>query len=433
MSKSPSSSSKAAPDGASQAAGPQVEVIRALRLGWLASEVYGLVRHGALTYAPHRLATDKRTGRLSVSDRDLKDDVLRLDLNLRAMLELAELLAVVDPAKEDAPLPALSRRLSDFLARPREVQPPALGEVHAGLEAWSMQAWALLLARNELAARAFSYGASIGDTFWFMRRPNTAQPAESERETWEGLLRPARLTEQSERIGELEAHLSPYVALTLKHGLLRWGVAGQLRRYARGGAGAGNRPVLQPDIERKLFSALSSQTRIWRSIILGERTPESYLELRDLSWIRLLHVAAFTVLAAFILFFLFLFIWIAVGLAGPIFFQSVWDTIVTLQPTAQAPTLSLKDIISSLTILTALLAALWAAGRWVFEQATFGLYDWLGKQIRQQFIQRRTYVAWDRDLAAPRPPSFAGPARPAGPAGPASGEEHPVDQGLPNP
>jgi len=286
-----------------------------------------------------------------------------------------------------------------------------------------MQAWALLLARNELAARAFSYGASIGDTFWFMRRPNAAQLAESERETWVGLLRPARLTEQSERIGELEAHLSPYVALTLKHGLLKWGVAGQLRRYARAGAGAGNKPVLQPDIERKLFSALSSQTRIWRSIILGERTPESYLEPRDLSWIGLLHAAAFTVLAAFILFFLFLFIWVAVGLAGPIFFRSVWDAIVTLQPTGQSPTLSLKDIISSLTILTALLATLWAAGRWVFEQQ-FGLYAWLGKQIRQQFIQRRTYVAWDRDLAAPRPPSFAGPA---------SAEEHPVDQGLPNP
>lgn len=380
----------------------QLEVVRALRLGWLTSEIYGLVRHGALNYASRRLPPQERTGRLYISDRDLKNEVLRLELGLRALLRLAELLKVYDPAKEKTPLHSLATQMLEFLTEPRSGQALALGEVRAYLEAWSMDAWGILIARNESAARAFSYGASIGDTFWFMRRPKPERLAESDRETWEGLLRHGRLKEESERIGELAANLPPYVAVALKHSLSRWGIAGELKKYTRTD-GEDQESILEPDVEKKMYSALSAQARIWRSIILGERTPENYVTPRDESRIRVWHNLLFIPLALVILFVLFFLVWLLVNIAGPFFFPSVWNLVINLQPQGQAPTLELKDIISSLSILAALLGGLWASGRWIFEQL-FQLYQWLGSKMTERYIKQRTWAPWNRGLDLQEPP-----------------------------
>jgi hypothetical protein len=261
---------------------------------------------------------------------------------------------------------------------------PSEVQYFRALEQWSLGAQGVLLSEEEMNVKAFSYGASLADTYWYMSYPpKTTSETDNRvaREKWQKLLRPERMNTQSERIDELSNYLEPYVAVALKHSIKKWGIAGSLKVLG---------DKLTPKDEQEMMQALESQAFIWRDIILGLRRPVDYLNRRDKILVWLLHHGLFIILTALLV---LLVIFILVLLAFIIFavFLRFQKQLQLLLP--QGP-LDFKNLIAIFTIFGALVGSIWAAGSWVSARLSL-MYMWLDRQLNGFFIRRRTRRTWE--------------------------------------
>lgn len=370
------------------------DATNALRLGWLMGEINGLLRHGAIRHqsVEARLRPGDSSPRLTVSDRDWNQNrshLLRADLHLFHKLALA---LDVWPDASQSEVPALLHEYDQLLWQRRRRDVPDEVRLYRAFEGWSVAAHGTLLARNEAAARAFIYGASMVDTYWFMRPP----PARGDdkrrpQERWVRLLQPDRLKAQSTRVGELERDLEPYLAAALKYSLRQWGVADKLEQTQ-----SGKNEQVPPGREKRLMANLEKQTYIWRDLILGIRSPESYLRGYDRWLIPLLQLGSFLLLLGLIVGIVYGTIWF-VSLTLTQLFLPGLVAYATKSQSFLEGALEPGDVIAAIPILFGLAGAFWKLGSWGAEQL-IQVFRSVGRSVRAWRIQRCTHIQWDRGL-----------------------------------
>lgn len=419
------------------------DVLNALRLGWILSELLGRIRKGARPpaqqpddpdYAPRLTVGEgttrrSRTGLLFAAHRLL---ALSVALDVRCD-DAPSLQALVDGSP-----PALERWLNG--EQDRFLTPAQLRDV---LEAWSLRVWAQLNARSEAAGLAFTLGTSLADTYWYLRKPAQRPQSCPRQEDWRELLLVYRLDVDRKRLETLRPHLPEYVVTILQLHLNQWSIGSELYRnadgrltrlprllrvshpigiltwsvksdtwwqrsrrfrlthplgYLRVFRRPNRSPELTAEEEIQLQDNLARQADIWSSLIFGMRTPTSYLESRDRLWIRLLTWGG--VLLALLglgLVFRWLYVllspMLAVGLS-PLTPQI--ESVVTAF--LRAPADGVADwvavAVQLIPILSGLIALLIGTYRW-----TLRFYSGWNDRLTSWFVvRRRTLVPWDRQL-----------------------------------
>jgi hypothetical protein len=358
---------------------------QALRLGWLTAEIYGLVRRGALDHrdAIVRQQPPHNPPRLTISDRNWKNSRSRLLLtDLRALKQLALKIDLwPDPdfhAVDEHVFPALVDHLLLLLEQTGRSPLPGRFAFFRQLEVWSLYAHSKLLTRGDMNAKAFSYGASIADTYWYMALPpRRGEDERHKREKWAKLLSPYRMREESARIVELADFLDAHVAASLQYSLERWGIANILQQQG---------DAFTPNKEKKLIKALEKQAYIWRDLILGLNRPIDYLPPASKRWAWLWHKLIFilSIISFFVIFAVVLYGLIQLLFLLLPFLQQIVNFFV------DPDDLRLGDLITVLSITVAILATVWAAVRGATARF-FQFYDWLRQSILQYFIVRHTW------------------------------------------
>ena len=390
--------------------------LQAFQLGWTLSEILGRVRRGARpprsqkprppSYAP-RLSVS--TGTLRTSTDQFNEAVVRLEALARALGLIGE----KDPP--DVPFRAPIERLKRVLAREEGAQFGPPSRLRQELQEWSLIARARLLAQDMPLAEAMNTGASLADTFWYMRQvskpPAEAQvkprreridaqqsekvPKGHDDEDWRNLLSDYRLTVMRRRLMRLTDALPPYVAGTLIHHLRHWqigrelayGAQGKLYRLSRSRRSQHETPRLLPGDENAVQKALERQIKRWQDMLFGWRPPDQFLWWIDRQSIGLLHSLALALL------------FVVVG-AGLGLLAYVWGCIINLVVgPAVLDVLTTGELDDRLKLLAA--AAGWLTTMLAASRAVLGwvprAYRWLDQNLTAWFVARRTLVKWDSE------------------------------------
>jgi hypothetical protein len=390
----------------------------AFRLGWTTAELLGRLRRG---YRPRKLPAhdDDYAPRLSVSHGQPTSVGEQFWLAARRLVDLGEALDLWSQPASPAPphlVHLLPARLEDWVEGDKSVAlTPA--ELREMLNDWSLDAWSRLHVQDDALARTFTAGMSLADTYWSLRRPPATGTEDTrlKRELWNEPLRFRRLAEERRRLKEIAGDLPTGISDVLRHHLRHWSIGTELVRD--GGrlsrvhwlhrpshrlgllhrrTPATKVPSLDRDEERAIQDALERQAEIWRDLIFGLRTPESYLYLRERAWLAWLARALFLLLLLVPLGIIAVTlvslasVWLG-GVAVPGLLSAVENTV------DQAPVTAWNDLLKLLsTLLTtigAFVVGIRPVARW-FQQA----YHRIHHEVTVFMVTQRTLNRWDRRL-----------------------------------
>jgi hypothetical protein len=221
-------------------------ILLAVRLGWLTVEVFGRLRH----YALSKPGPDEQPGdasrRFDFSSRTMSE----YDALLLAMDQLDHTATRLDPSLPSVPIPAHE-----------DLDHIDLDTLQGGLDDWSTQVWIALSAEDDITGRAFSYGGGLADTYWHASVMGPRGFGE--------LLRPNRLEYLVHRFDGIAHHMPIYTARVLNYTLYKWRGAYE---YLKTLDLAGKNQVLK---------RLESQAGVWHYLLFGEHGAQSYLTVED--------------------------------------------------------------------------------------------------------------------------------------------------------
>jgi hypothetical protein len=255
-------------------------------------------------------------------------------------------------------------------------------------------------------------GASLADTFWYMRKiPNPPKkvpgkprpkqiearqlegvPKDRKQEDWRKLLSNLRLKVVRRRLKKLVDVLPPYVAETLIQHLRRWQIGRELayddqgvlhrhRQYRRA-----ETPILLPEDENAIQRALGKQFKRWEDMIFGWRPADQFLY-----WIDRLILILLRFLVVVLLF----------GLVGAGFGLLTYIYGLIIKGTlgsALNEVLTAGEIGDRLKLLAAAsgwLSTIFTVGQTVWKKV-IQVYEWIDQNITGWFIAQRTLVTWNR-------------------------------------
>lgn len=368
--------------------------VHALRLGWLTAEIYGLVRRGALRHQDYaaQLSRGDVTPRLTFSDRDWKSASRLLTSDLHMLRQLASELGLWPDEEVGAPiLPETVNRILIAMQQTKRNELPTVPEMFQALEQWSFYVQGALLGAGERSMKAFSYGASLADTYWYMCEPPAKgrDDGRESRETWRKLLRHYRLREESRRIGELADVLDPRVAAALRYSARRWGIESDIKALEKSGE-------FEPAVEQKMMTVLRRQAFAWRDLVLGLRRPVDFLSTRDKIWIWIGRQLLFAGVAFLSLIVLVITVAAALNLLIPLFLAlnvASTNTVDYVAGLFAGNQVEVGDLLQLVTMVGAFLGAIWAAGKFALA-ILVRLYAWSGDVVETFAVQRRVLELW---------------------------------------
>lgn len=209
----------------------QQRIWLSLRLGWALSQVYGRLTQPNIRWANlFPSPPDKPVERLFLSTREpYTGEAIWADM--QSLIYLVQRLYPVTEENKDTLLADLRQppdSIDEFLAIAKQVMLSGEGEFslpktfHNDLNHWSRDLWAILDAEDPLLAEAATLGGGLADTFWQWRLQKHHPHPE---QTWQKLLKPARLRMMIRRVRQIEDHLPIYVGPTLRHSIWEWSKA----------------------------------------------------------------------------------------------------------------------------------------------------------------------------------------------------------------
>ncbi len=369
----------------------------AFLLGWSVSQTLGLVRKGIRV--PRSPGTKDQAPRLVVSDGQAEKASDAFVLSAHRIVQLYQSLEFesgenISPLTKEMIL--LPEKIIAWLAS-KSAQFYTQRELRDLLNAWSLQVWGRFSSVSGESARAFTAGMSLADTYWYLRKPSQRPKGLKlslvPDEAWNRLLLKNRLDAQRSRLQSLKDNLPSYVVPVIRDQLQKWSIGGELvyqdDRLTRG---KGKRIELKFHDEARLQDALETQMEKWEAMLFGTREATTYL--RQWDW-RFIHAGR---LAG-----LFVAVWLTalVLLALTAFIGYVFATrlvpvvlpLLTQQGTKLSDWLSIANVLWSVLIAVPIPIVLRAA-----YQFTRGAQQWLDDTLKIFFIERRTYVPWNRYL-----------------------------------
>jgi hypothetical protein len=229
------------------------QVLMAVRLGWLIVEIFGRLRRLTRGRKPRPRPSDKarRFAFSTEQPRSLDELLWNID-------QLHHTLARFDCSFPEGPIPT-SAEAQEWLTSELD-----LDAFHTELDTWSKQVWGVLIVEDEEMGRAFRYGGSLADTYWHAEQFGRDPPKAA------ALLRPERLAAIERRFDRIAHHLPPYTAYIIQQTLRRWAIAAELS---------------EANI-KEVLNGLGNQARVWRNLLFGSRSAESYLTTANHRWIK---------------------------------------------------------------------------------------------------------------------------------------------------
>ncbi len=272
-------------------------------------------------------------------------------------------------------------------------------ELRELLNSRSVLVWARLNAESAEAARAFTAGMSLADTYWYLRlprqRPKGIKPGQLRQEDWRRLLSKYRLDIERSRLHSLADYLPRYVIAVLSKQLQAWSVGTQLV-YRDGKLQRDDKlkdsPELKPDDEAKLYQALARQVQNWEAMLFGLRGASTFLWASDRFWIPLWRRAGLFVvlLATAILLVIF---------TGAIGYVLTIGPLPLLLQFLTQKNAGISDYLAVVGLLwTALIAVPVPLVLRAVYQGTRELQQRLDDWLMVRYITKRTYVPWDNYL-----------------------------------
>jgi hypothetical protein len=267
-------------------------------------------------------------------------------------------------------------------------------------------------------------GASLADTFWYMRQvpePSAEQMAAQTRaqriraqqptgssgeQAWRRLLSDRRLKVERVWWKGLAEALPDYIPDVLAHHLRYWQIGRELaydeqgklyrlpwrrrQRWPWARDARQTSPALLPEDENAIQRALRRQVRYWQDMLFGWRRPDQYLWPRDQVLI--------TVLRSLGLLLVFALVGVALGLLA----YGWWRVLELVVGPALGDLLSSGELDDRLKLLSAL--AGWLTTVLMIVRSVLGwmpkVYRCLDRNLTARLAARRTLVAWDRHLPA---------------------------------
>jgi hypothetical protein len=223
-------------------------------LGWLAVEVFGRLRRYARARPQASGGKSDATRRFNFSDRDLSltDQLLIAMQQTKAASFM--LVPELPPPIPDDPAGWLDQGVEDMDA--------LWGE----FESWSRKVWNALQVSNPLAGRAFTYGGSLADTYWYADGAGAAKLSET--------LRAQRLEHIAARFDAIAEYLPDDSPEVIHHSLYRWRVAHELHNAGE-------------ERGHQVLERLEAQAKVWHDLLFGLQPARSYLTVSDrrlISW-----------------------------------------------------------------------------------------------------------------------------------------------------
>jgi hypothetical protein len=272
-------------------------------------------------------------------------------------------------------------------------------ELRELLNAWSLQVWARLNAESAAAARAFSAGMSLADTYWY-QRPPARRPKDRElsAENWRRLLSRYRLTTICRRLATIESDLPPYVVAVVSRHLARWSIgeelgysAGRVARIANSKQSA----PLKPEDEARLQQALERQAQNWSTMLFGLREATAFLTARDRFRIGLVRrFGLFVVLLLTALLLVAISAYLGLFLSATLF--PFLLQALRLKESGVGDWLAVASLLWTVLIAVPVPFVL----RSIF-QGTRTIQIWLNDTLTIRAIAGRTFVPWDKYLSQP--------------------------------
>ena len=341
------------------------KVIEAARLGWLTVEAFGRLRRRARARGGGRQAQSKATNRFTFSDRSLSS----LDEITLAVDQLQQTAAALVPDHQPT-LPLTAQEVERQLAN------SDLDTLHADLDDWSKRVWMALTVEDELAGRAFSFGGSLADTYWYT---DGRGPAELER-----TLRSQRLEHVAARSDRLRDHLPPHVADVLQYTLLKWRIGEEAK-------------TLTDKEKERVLKRLMAQAKVWRDLLFGRRSAESLLTRKDrqrISRIALASTGALVLVAGIL-------IWLAVLLLAGVGRSLLAATSPWSEQIAEGSADMVAQLFDwqSVSALVATLSSVVVLVTGLVSRASGWILAFHGRiegWLEQTLICRRAYRRWDK-------------------------------------
>jgi len=242
-------------------------ILDCTRLGWLVVESFGRLRRWA------------KTGRVPGSSEG--DAGKRFNFSDRQMNLYEQLLIALERLKEtgNAVLPEIKTpvpaNLNELLERARE----NIDSVWLDYETYSREVWNRLQIQNPEAGQAFTYGGSLGDTYWHAEGTGGEKLTE--------LLSNYRLDNIANRFTTMSEQLDPDTAAVLQHTLGQWRVSEKVKQMDEGQ-------------RKRVLDRLEAQAKVWGDLLFGLQEAESYLLENDRKSIRWVSIGATVLLVALV-------------------------------------------------------------------------------------------------------------------------------------
>lgn len=362
------------------AAGRNVDIQRALRLGWAIAETFGRLRAYQPEFAnkrndPHEMP------RFSYSNSDLSG-AQQLEVSYRRLVELAGALGLPSPA-----IPELAMLDLDQLAA---LDLDALKRVHGALETWSRQAWVQLNVRSAALGRAMTYGGSLADTYWYAAKPGTEAFVRG-RQSVEALLRPHRLRRMQERMDEIAGAFSSEMCDAIGHSLSTWTYDDRKSAWAEANdwnainVPVGDHPSRTP--AQQLHFNLFRQVRTWRDLLFESRQPLDYVSP---GYRRRANFLAGTITIAMVL--------IVAALVGVLVFTILNLALDFVRNRPGVVTQFGNEVIEAISVFVTVASTLAVVIAGLLSRASRAVeqFDaWLENAIIRRRIRRETTVPWN--------------------------------------
>jgi hypothetical protein len=227
----------------------ETNILTAVQLGWLVVETFGRLRRYERSKRKPRRRAGEQTRRFAFSNNELTS----LDELLWSINQLHHRVTKLSLDLPPAPLPP-----GQELEQQLDNDELDLDALHEELDEWSKQVWGLLNVEDGVMGRAFSYGGSLADTYWH------AAMDWSDEKSVARLLSRYRLGYIATQSDRIAVALPPYIAPALQYSLRKWSDV--------------NLDLVEKD---RLESRLKAQQEVWRDLLFGRRSAESYLRVTD--------------------------------------------------------------------------------------------------------------------------------------------------------
>lgn len=262
----------------------EIDILTAAQLGWLVVETFGRLRKSRRSIKASKTQKAGQIRRFAFSDNELTS----LDELSWSVAQLNHRVGRFKTIKLP-PLPlARGHKLERLLVE--EFDMDALYEKWDG---WSKQVWGLLTIENGVMGQAFTAGGSLADTYW-----HTIMVWSDEKEV-ATLLSPGRLGRIAVRFEIIAQSHQPFpthFANVVGYSLHKWC------------------DVSWKEVDKdKLKDRLEAQQEVWRDLLFGRRSAESYLTPEDYRRINSYSVGAQSGVAFILVALVFLTGWVIGG------------------------------------------------------------------------------------------------------------------------